>query len=430
MDDNFLKIQNPWWQDPENIAQDPHLLAIQGRTYRFTPSFLEYLTLGAGDIFILRGPRQVGKTTSLKLMIERLLHQNVEPDSILYLSCEGIESFRELQRNLSRFLEPRKNSHAFVFLDEISFVPAWQRAILAIANVGLTAQATLILTGSNARDLKESAERLPGRRGKGKDLQLYPLSLDELGQLVCFQQFSRRDLLNLYLQIGGFPRAVAEYVSLGTITDSTYEIYRNWIVGDAVRYQLRQETLKQILFRIAETATSRITWPKLIENSPVRSHETALEYVEHLQDAFLCHIHYCYDPNTKGPAAQKARKLYFVDPLLYGIALSWREGTSNVFSWMKSWLQDPEFEGKLFESVVVNSIVRIKPKVYFWYSAKEKKEVDLVIPGEAPGKTPVLYEIKLSDGKSYRALNQEVKVLTKEKFLEMEQPSIVPSPSN
>jgi predicted AAA+ superfamily ATPase len=84
---------------------------------------------------------------------------------------------------------------------------------------------------------------------------------------------------------------------------------------------------------------------------------------------------------------------------------------------MKSWLKDPEFEGKLFESVAVNRFARLKPQVYFWYSAKEKKEVDLVIPAEEPGQAPTLFEIKLSDGKSFRALNQEVAILTKESFL-------------
>jgi hypothetical protein len=418
MEETFLKIQNPWWEDPKTIAQDPHLLAIEGKPYRFTPDLVKTLKWEPGDIFVLRGPRQVGKTTTLKLLIQRLLGEQANPKNIFYLSCEAIESFRELQKELARFLETRRKIRTFLFLDEISFVPSWQRAVLGVANLGLTAHATLVLTGSNARDLKESSEQLPGRRGKGQDLQIYPLSLWELAKLASFQGLTPGELLNLYLQIGGFPRAVAEYVMLGTITDETYGIYRNWIVGDASRYQLRQETLKQILFRIGDTLTSRITWPKLIENSPIRSHETALEYVEHLQDAFLCHIHYCYQPETKGPATQKARKLYFVDPLLYGIAFSWREGTSNVFQWMKAWLEDTDFRGKLFESVVVNHASRTHPQVYYWYTAKDKKEVDLVLPSPEPNRAPNLYEIKLSDAPSFRALGEEVKILTPKNFYE------------
>ncbi|HCU25136.1 MAG TPA: hypothetical protein DF383_08965 [Deltaproteobacteria bacterium] len=418
MDGDFLEIQNPWWKNPQAILHDPHLLAIKDKSYRFTPELVQTLGWGPGDIFILRGPRQVGKTTTLKLLIQRLLHESSDPENIFYLSCEAIESFRELQNELTRFLQKRKKKRTFIFLDEISFVPSWQRAVLAVANLGLTAAATLVLTGSNARDLKESSERLPGRRGKGKDLQLYPLSLWELAKLPAFQDLSSHDLFDLYLQIGGFPRAVAEYVTLGTVTDDTYGVYRNWIVGDASRYQLRQETLKQMLFRIGETLTSQITWPKLIENSPVRSHETALEYVEHLQDAFLCHIHYCYRPETKGPALQKARKLYFVDPLLYGIAFSWREGTSNVFRWMKSLLEESEFRGKLFESVAVNHAARLHPQVYYWYSAKEKKEVDLLIPAGEPRRPPRLFEIKLAETASFRALGEEVDILTPGSFLE------------
>ncbi len=143
--------------------------------------------------------------------------------------------------------------------------------------------------------------------------------------------------------------------------------------------------MKQILFRIAETIASRVTWPVLIENSPVRSHETALQYVEHLQDAFLCVIHYCYDNNTKGPAFQKARKLFFVDPLVYAVAATWRDGIPNIFDWMKQKLQQSDFKGKLLKSVVVNHVSRIYDHVKLQPSQIVKamgKEVKILHPEE------------------------------------------------
>ncbi|MBI3541522.1 MAG: ATP-binding protein, partial [Deltaproteobacteria bacterium] len=391
-----------------------HLLAIKDKSYRFTPSFIEGLKLEAGDIFIVRGPRQVGKTTAIKMMIQKLLVEEMKGESIFYLSCESLTSFRELQNILMAYLEKRK-TETFLFLDEVSFVPSWQRAILFLANTGLLRKACLVLTGSNARDLKESSERLPGRRGKGKDISLFPLSLPEMKTLACFRDWKFQDLLKLYMEIGGFPRAIGEYISLGTVSDTTYEIYRNWIIGDASRYELRQETLKHILFRIAETLASRITWPKLIENSPVRSHETALQYVEHLQDTFLCHLHYCYDPDLQGPATQKARKIYFIDPLLYGLALSWKEGFSNILQEMKSRLEDKQFRGNLFEAVVVNHAARSYPQTFHWYSAKEKKEVDLVIKRV---RELSLLEVKLTKAPPFQALGQAVSIITQESFAE------------
>ncbi|MBI2341225.1 MAG: ATP-binding protein, partial [Deltaproteobacteria bacterium] len=374
-DSKILELQNPWWQNASLILADQHILEIKDKSYRYEPAILGKIALNKGDINIIRGPRQVGKTTTLKLIIKKILAEESEPSSIVYLSCESFDSWKELQQVLLQYLKSMPaTKQLYIFLDEISFIPSWQRAVLALANMGLLRNSAVVLTGSNARDLKESGERLPGRRGKGKDYKLYPLSITELGNLQCFQNKSPKEMLELYMLIGGFPRAIADFVAFGSVTDSTYETYRNWIAGDAQRYELRQETLKQILYRISETLASRITWPILIENSPVKSHETALQYVEHLQDAFLCTIHYCYNEETKGPSFQKARKLYFIDPLLFTIAATWRDGMPNMFEWMKLQLKEPAFTGKLFESVVVNHISRKYGQAYYWYSTKHKKE--------------------------------------------------------
>ena len=416
MSSNRLLLYNPWWLDPASIQLDQHLSAVRGKSYRFVPRLVQTVSLEAGDISIIRGARQVGKTTTFKMIIERLLDEKVPAKSIFYFSCEALTSFQELQSLLVDYLENKKDRKVFLFLDEISFVPEWQRAILAIANLGLTRNASLLLTGSNARDLKESSERLPGRRGSGRDYQLFPLALPELKQLACFESLSPEKLLEIYFHVGGFPLAIADYVKHGVVRDMTYEIYRNWIIGDAGRYHLQQETLKQILFRIAETVSSQITWPRLIENSPVRSHETAPQYVEHLQDAFLCHIHYCYDPERNGPVFQKARKIYFIDPLLYALAWSWHEGTINIHAWMEKRLTESEFRGRLFESVVVNHVSRLQPGTYFWYSSQQKKEVDLLI---REGKKIRLYEIKQGGGRGFRALNHPVEIIDPSAFLQM-----------
>lgn len=414
IDSNIIKIQNPWWEDPAAIERDQHLLEIRDKTYRYTPSVLRDLSMNAGDIHIMRGPRQVGKTTTLKIIIQKLIEDGVPPSSITYLSCESLESFHELEQLLIDCLNKVTEKHVYLFLDEISFVTEWQRAILAIANMGLTRNATLILTGSNARDLKESAERLPGRRGKGKDHKLYPLSITELGNLECFKNKHPEEIMEIFMLVGGFPRAIADYVNVGSVTDATYETYRNWIVGDAQRYELRQETLKQIMFRIAATIASRVTWPTLIENSPVRSHETALQYVEHLHDAFLCTIHYCYDGKTKGPAYQKARKLFFIDPLLYAISATWREAIPNIFSWMKTQLSDADTRGKLFEGVVVNHAARLHERVFYWYSTKQHKEVDLIIQAHDE---LMFYDVKSKPREAFKAAGHTVNILDPAAFL-------------
>ena len=410
MDSKLVKIQNPWWANEAALKEDPHLLAIRNVSYYYQRPEHYHLPLLPDCFHILRGPRQVGKTTLLKQWIERLVVQEkISPQHIFFLSCEGLDNFQELQKTLLDWLEDKKSMPSYLFLDEISFVPQWQRAILTLSNAGLLSKQCLVITGSNARDLKESSERFPGRRGGGKDINLYPFTLAEYLKLPCFKGKSQSELLAIYMQIGGFPHAVHDWVLHGHVMDETYTTYKNWIIGDAARFGLSEEILKHIFFRIAETLSSRITWPKIIEQTPIKSHETALSYLEHLQEAFLCHIHYCYDPNKKGPAFQKARKVYLIDPLLYHLAYGWRKNMVHIHQWVEDWLHSDENKGKLLESFFVVGAAEQRPDVYYWYSTKEKKEVDLVMESESGLK---LFEVKWNREGKLTALGQDVKILS------------------
>lgn len=403
-----LEIQNPWWHDKNEIHKDFHLTNVLEKSYYYPQPLLKKLTLAPGDFHIFRGPRQVGKTTLVKEWIRQLLlEKKVPAQSILYLSCEGLEHFSELQDILIGWFKNQKRD-CFLFLDEISFVPEWQRAVLLLFNAGLLRQSCLCVTGSNARDLKESGERFPGRRGKGKDCSLYPLTWKDYQDLACFQNLTEEKLVEIYFRIGGFPHAIRDYVEYGGVTDETVTTYRNWILTDAARFELSEEILKQILYRVAQTLGSRITWPSLIETTTVKSHETALAYVEHLQDAFLCHTLHCYDPKINGPAFSKARKIYFIDPLLYFLARGWKENVVNIAPWIEEQVSDPRIYGSLLESFFINLAKQSFPSVYFWYSTKIKKEVDLVLPQK---EALEIFEIKKGSEQPYRVLGKNVTIL-------------------
>lgn len=414
---DLVAIQNPWWQDPKSIEKDPHLTSVRGKSYFFRNPLVHELAFREGDIHILRGPRQVGKTTLLKQWIEKLLQERQWPaKNILYLSCEAVEKFSEITDLLTPWLKAHASQTSVIFLDEISFVKEWQRALLSVINAGLLRRACVVVTGSNARDLKQSSERFPGRRGKGLDISQYPLSPLELQSLRCFQALPTEHIAELYLKMGGFPHAIRDYVESGSISDETFRTYQNWILGDAARFELQEEFLKHLFYRIWETVSSRVTLSKIIETTPIKSHETALAYLEHLEDAFLTKGLYCYDFDKKIPALNKARKVYFIDPLLYTLAVGWRKGVSSLWNWGEKELQNPSYRGKIFESASISLAARKLKSVYFWYSTKNQKEVDLVL---VRGDSEELYDCKLtSDSKTEGA--QTVRVLRLEDLLEFE----------
>lgn len=71
MDIDILQSQNPWWENPALIGQDQHLMAILGKAYRYVPSLVDNIKFDAGDVIVIRGPRQVEKTTALKIRKEK-----------------------------------------------------------------------------------------------------------------------------------------------------------------------------------------------------------------------------------------------------------------------------------------------------------------------------------------------------------------------
>ena len=106
--------QNPWWSQGVEFARyDKSLSKAQ-------PVFFERRKIEPkkGNIHILRGPRQVGKTTYLKDFARRLIASRVSPRDILYLSLDFFISRRELRNAINYFLDSRRDAdEVYLLLD-------------------------------------------------------------------------------------------------------------------------------------------------------------------------------------------------------------------------------------------------------------------------------------------------------------------------
>ena len=180
-----LGEENPWWIDPGAIETDRHIVEWRQTKLRWMPPIINEFTLDKDAVYTLRGARQIGKTTAVKLLIRELLGRGIRPQNILFYSCDIVGDARGLYDVVREYLRHRdrgKSERTFVFLDEISSVKKWQMAIKRLWDMGLLKNCTVIATGSHTIDLTRSAERLPGRRGRlneAMDKVMYPLSFLE-----------------------------------------------------------------------------------------------------------------------------------------------------------------------------------------------------------------------------------------------------------
>lgn len=111
-----LFIQNPWWEDETKIELDRHILNFKNSSFKWEPSVLNEMNLHDEGIYTLRGPRQIGKTTILKLLMYKLIKkENLPPQRILYLSLDNVSSKEELIDILISFSKFRRRTFQTVF---------------------------------------------------------------------------------------------------------------------------------------------------------------------------------------------------------------------------------------------------------------------------------------------------------------------------
>ena len=84
-----IREMNPWWRN-EPVPGVPPI-----RRWAFDP-VINGIRKGLAPAVLLRGPRQVGKTTLQLQVIDQLLREGVPPNRILRLQFDELASLREL----------------------------------------------------------------------------------------------------------------------------------------------------------------------------------------------------------------------------------------------------------------------------------------------------------------------------------------------
>jgi len=73
------------------------------KKHEWIPDFIGKIDLKRYSLNFILGPRQVGKTTSLKLLVKRLLDLGVDVERIFYFRCDKISDFKELDEIVSGY---------------------------------------------------------------------------------------------------------------------------------------------------------------------------------------------------------------------------------------------------------------------------------------------------------------------------------------
>jgi len=409
-----MESQNPWWYGEEDRKYDEW----QRSPVKWIPPIVKTFDFKPFSLNFLVGPRQVGKTTALKVYIHDFLLKDSSPKSVFYLSCEELTDFRELGEILDNYTslkEANKIKSSFIILDEITFVEEWHRAIKARIDRGSFKDDVLIVSGSASLEILKQKEYFPGRRGSGKDINFYPLGFSDY--VSCFKKMETikegiegvesamdanrihstvlTELFANYLLTGGFPLSIVEFFSRGRMSYETRKVYIDWLKNDFGKLKRNESYMKEVLAYIINSQGTPVSWLNISRETSMASPHTAQAYVEDLKNLFVVEILNFLSPDSK-VAFRKNKKIHVIDPFLY----------KTICEFVRA---EP-VESALLESVVATHLAR-KYETFYW---KDRSEVDVVIKLD---KKQIGVEVKKGVGSWRKPMHlQKAFVLTKEEI--------------
>ena len=342
-----VAAQNPWWRGPGWEQQDRDLTQATQSGLNYRSDVLA--NLAQGCLYVLRGPRRVGKTVAVKQLIVDLLAAAVPPTAIVRVAVDGwaAKDLRTLTQNAALPRVP-PGTRRYWLLDEVTSVNGdWPEQLKWLRdNDPEFADATVVLTGSSATRLTEAVGVLAGRRGRGTHLDrtLLPMGFrtfahhimtgppPQVGQLPVsglkttaaadtFRALTPwlNDLVRtweLYLMYGGYPVAVTAAKNGDTVPAWFVNDLFDIVANDAFRTSQLPETVEMALLeRLWSTITSFAVHSKIGLDLGV-SHEVVARHVGFLRNAYL--LWPCpQKQDTAWTAKERAQdKVYAVDPLL------------------------------------------------------------------------------------------------------------------
>jgi predicted AAA+ superfamily ATPase len=336
-------------------------------------------------VYTLGGGRQIGKSTLLKQWMLELIESGVNPKSLVFISGEMISDHYALYRILGDVLKamPSKGLN-YIFVDEVTYIKEWDKAIKYAADAGLFEQSVLMLTGSDLTLIQEARMRFPGRRGKSDviNFHLFPLSFKESVLLkhptldvsvpdsmdVLFENF------NHYLCHGGFLTAINEFSVNKTISIATLTTYSEWIRGDMLKRGKQEHFLREIITSIIKRYGTQVSWNALSKDLSIDHPQTVADYAAHLENMDTLFIQGALLEDKLTMAPKKAKKLFFADPFIFHALRSWIWPAQDPFkTQIQPILVDPERCSGLVEACVVTHFRRFYPTYYI----KAEGEVDI-----------------------------------------------------
>lgn len=353
--------------------------------------------LGSGKAIIIIGPRQVGKTTLIKSILENKAHLFLDADDPTIRNLLTNPNTEQLKSIIGR--------NKLVFIDEA------QR----IENIGITLkiitdqfkEVQLLVSGSSAFELNSQLnEPLTGRKWQ---YQLFPISWQEFEDSVGFVKAEQQ--LELRMIYGMYPDVINR---IGEETEVLKQLGDSYLYKDILAYSgiRKPEILEKLLQALALQIGNEVSYNELSQLIGIDKN-TVSNYIDILEKAFVVFKLKSFSRNFRNEIKTN-QKIYFYDT-----------GIRNMIIGNFNALELRADKGAIWENFLIsermkkNSYEGSLAKPYFWRTVQQQ-EIDYV--EEEAGKITG-YEIKWNANAKMKipklfkeTYDAKIEVLTRENF--------------
>ena len=263
---------------------------------------------------ILAGIRRSGKSTILEMLYADLVVSGIDKAHIIMVRYTSLTiasnmTFAEMYQDIRDKMTD--NGRYYLLLDEVQEIDGWEKSVNSLLEDFDT---DIYVTGSNSRLMAgEISTYLTGRY---ISIPVFTLSFSEYLDFKKDSKLSKKELLNEYIRLGGFP-----IVALGNFDDkSAYQIvegiYTSVITSDITRrhnisnFDLFNRVVKYIVENVGKTFSANAIAKFLKNEGRLLSVETVYNYLEWLEKAFV--IYRCPRFDLQGKSVLKTQEKFYL----------------------------------------------------------------------------------------------------------------------
>ncbi|MFZ3137894.1 MAG: ATP-binding protein [Thermodesulfovibrionales bacterium] len=348
--------------------------------------------LYTGDIIVLHGARQVGKTSLLRYLEAEL---KAKGETTYFIDLEDSRYVKILDAGFSEFLKlleeegikaTRQNNKVFVFVDEIQYLATPSSFLKLISDHHKDIK--LIVSGSSSFAIKSKfKDSLVGRT---VDFDIFNLSFREFltfkgypfeeGKVHTGKKVDElRGFFKQYVLYGGYPKIVL------TPEVAMKEKYLQQIIDTYVKKDIRDlarvkdiEKFNKLLEALAAQSSQLLNVAELSNTTRIAK-QTIEKYLFIMENTYILKLVRPFSGNIRSELF-KLPKIFFYDTGI--MQMLWLKGLQK------------ELIGSVFETGIFSELVKKhdKDSVYYWRT-KDKKEIDFILKIK---KVLLPIEVKLS----------------------------------